>query len=266
MNFQQPYNRQAWQTELQNIFCSQVQFEAQPENVVLNLQNSPAKSIQRFASIKLADGKNLAVLDIAVAENVKIAKNRVGLRELVAQFIDHARYHGILAFYHCRDAACHVSTGEYRLSFISSEPTIDAQTGEFSIEQTAPKRFTYLLGENVPCRTFSDRMQKIAEKRGNIALDDVKDAFAVETLTKEFYAELSNWYFWALQNVQFPQGDNEVSVIRLITRLMFVWFIKQKHLPTRHCGLDPQSPQSLIPNEIFEKETLEKLLNYKDKT
>ena len=56
-------------------------------------------------------------------------------------------------------------------------------------------------------------------------------------LNKKFFKELSNWYFWALQNVTFPAGAgddadvrNATSVIRLITRLIFIWFIKEKNL------------------------------------
>lgn len=247
---QQAYSRQNWQTWLSEIFGSQVQFEAQAENIDIDRDN--VNQAHRFASVKLADGKNLAVLDIETKAGVQIARNRVGLRELAVKFIDHARYHGILAFYHNSPSPVVGEVGEvYRLSFISSEPKIDSETGTFSVEQTPQKRFTYVLGEKAKTKTPADRLKTITDKRGNATLEDIKTAFSVETLTKEFYGELSNWYFWALQNVQFPQGDNEVAVIRLITRLMFVWFIKQKHL---------------VPSEIFERETLDKLLNYKDKT
>lgn len=56
-------------------------------------------------------------------------------------------------------------------------------------------------------------------------------------LNKRFFQDLANWYFWALQHVRFPQGAgkdadvrNAISVIRLITRLIFVWFIKERGL------------------------------------
>ncbi|MCX7144204.1 MAG: tetratricopeptide repeat protein, partial [Proteobacteria bacterium] len=56
-------------------------------------------------------------------------------------------------------------------------------------------------------------------------------------LNKRFFQDLANWYYWALQHVRFPQGAgkdadvrNATSVIRLITRLIFVWFIKEKGL------------------------------------
>ena len=57
----------------------------------------------------------------------------------------------------------------------------------------------------------------------------------IQELNKQFYRELSNWYFWAVDNVTFPEDAGEsvdirnaTSVIRLITRLIFVWFIKEK--------------------------------------
>lgn len=63
--------------------------------------------------------------------------------------------------------------------------------------------------------------------------------FSNELLTKKFYTELSNWYAWAVQVARFPndlttneddEKFNHEACIRLITRLIFVWFLKQKHL------------------------------------
>src|SRR3990167_4347087 len=75
-------------------------------------------------------------------------------------------------------------------------------------------------------------------------------------LNKRFFKELANWYFWATQKVEFPDDagkDKEVrnatSVIRLITRLMFVWFLKEK---------------GLVPDELFDEKQLKKLLKYTD--
>ncbi|MBC7474033.1 MAG: hypothetical protein H7263_07045, partial [Candidatus Sericytochromatia bacterium] len=68
-------------------------------------------------------------------------------------------------------------------------------------------------------------------------------------LNKKFYKELSNWYFWAVKQVTFPneptlehafeqqlkiedmiQEHKAKNVIRMLTRLLFVWFIKEKDL------------------------------------
>jgi hypothetical protein len=78
-------------------------------------------------------------------------------------------------------------------------------------------------------------------------------AFDVEKVTKEFYKELANWYFWALKSVRFPKdapkeadGHDHISIIRLITRLIFCWFIKEK---------------GLIPEMLFDQRRLEELLD-----
>ena len=56
-----------------------------------------------------------------------------------------------------------------------------------------------------------------------------------EELNKKFYRELFNWFEWAVGEGKFPTDKNrtldpEEHVIRLITRLLFVWFIKEKGL------------------------------------
>jgi hypothetical protein len=85
-----------------------------------------------------------------------------------------------------------------------------------------------------------------------------KATLNVSELNKNFYRELSYWYFWAIDKVKFPDDEmkeeearNPVNVIRLITRLIFVWFLKEKNL---------------IPDELFNKQELDKILDYKEKT
>jgi hypothetical protein len=89
-----------------------------------------------------------------------------------------------------------------------------------------------------------------------------QEVFSVSVLNKRFYQELSNWYFWAVKQVTFPdkpteadaikknaklddliQEHNATNVIRLLTRLLFTWFIKEK---------------KLIPEELFDLEALQK--------
>ncbi len=76
--------------------------------------------------------------------------------------------------------------------------------------------------------------------------------FNIELLNNRFYKELSNWYFWALDQVEFPddlEKDDEkrraTGLIRLLTRLIFCWFLKEK---------------GLIPEKLFHPADLTKLL------
>jgi adenine-specific DNA-methyltransferase len=78
------------------------------------------------------------------------------------------------------------------------------------------------------------------------------NVLSVQELNKRFYRELACWYFWAIQEVRFPDGAKEseavrnaTGVIRLITRLIFVWFIRER---------------GLVPNELFQLPAIRKVL------
>ena len=71
-------------------------------------------------------------------------------------------------------------------------------------------------------------------------------------LNKRFFRELSNWYFWAMKQVSFPDDveknedvRNATNLIRLITRIIFIWFIKEK---------------SLVSEVLFDETELKKIL------
>ena len=75
-------------------------------------------------------------------------------------------------------------------------------------------------------------------------------------LNKRFFKEIADWYFWAVERVTFPSdaGDDESvrnarCIIRLITRLIFVWFLKEK---------------GLVPNALFNAEEIAELLTNLD--
>ena len=56
-----------------------------------------------------------------------------------------------------------------------------------------------------------------------------------EELNKQFYRKLFAWFEWAIEEATFPTDEKRVlkpeeHVIRLITRLLFIWFIKEKGL------------------------------------
>ena len=62
-----------------------------------------------------------------------------------------------------------------------------------------------------------------------------KKTLDTELLNKQFYQRLFNWFLWAVKESRFPLKEKRVlkpeqHVIRLITRLLFVWFIKEKRL------------------------------------
>ena len=62
-----------------------------------------------------------------------------------------------------------------------------------------------------------------------------KEALDTEALNRDFYKELFKWFDWAVSEAKFPTTETKTlrpqeHVIRLITRLLFVWFLKEKGL------------------------------------
>ena len=78
----------------------------------------------------------------------------------------------------------------------------------------------------------------------------------IEELNKKFYRELFDWFEWAIVEAKFPTDKNrtlkpEEHVIRLITRLLFVWFIKEKGLVADELFNDKQIP-GLLKEDNFD--------------
>ena len=71
------------------------------------------------------------------------------------------------------------------------------------------------------------------------------DALNTEELNRRFYRELFTWFQRAVSEARFPGGDPhdlkpEEHVIRLITRLLFIWFIKEKDLVAEELFVEAQ--------------------------
>lgn len=80
----------------------------------------------------------------------------------------------------------------------------------------------------------------------------------VSILNKKFYQELANWYFVAMNEVSFPDDlekkkevRNATNLIRLITRIIFIWFLKEKQL---------------IPASLFQKDSVAGIVKDFNKT
>lgn len=108
----------------------------------------------------------------------------------------------------------------------------------------------------------------VTAKKAPNNFDDLYKAWteilSAEELNKRFYRRLSDWYLWAVgtedqPQVMFPVAReveqkvgaeerhklNQISVIRLLTRLIFVWFIKEK---------------GLVPDALFNASQLREML------
>ncbi len=234
--FQGDFDEECWMDMLRNLF--QVEHLRLEKETILTTENAFF-----YGSTTTSDHYSIGFFRYDIdAEN--IARRRVSLRQLVKPFINErwGQFDGAIVVYTARK--------DWRISFIC----------DLSNEKTNPKRFTFLLGDpKCQYNTAVGRFKGLQDK--GISFGTIRDAFSVEQLTKDFYNELYKWYEWATDKeskdktpVTFPsnveiitddQNDIEEKVIRLITRIMFVWFIKQKQL---------------VPDNLFDAQEVQKVL------
>src|SRR5690606_7256553 len=108
----------------------------------------------------------------------KIERNRVELRNLLKKY--YKQIDGAFVVYR--------QGSKWRFSYISEISTRDSQ-GRRIDERTSSKRYTYVLGEDEAVRTAVDRFFSLIYK--DVSIIDIKDAFSVEKITKEFFDEIA---------------------------------------------------------------------------
>jgi hypothetical protein len=229
-----------WKTVL-SLFFKKIDYFSHPEN--LFIENDKVIEGKQIGTVKLDDGKQLAIFTVEVADSISIVRNRQGLREIAAKHIDQNIIHGSLAFFYNKKQA------DYRFSFIAKEASIDLETGELIKGETKPKRYTYLLGSNEACTTPAKRMLVLVDKKekGAVDINQLKEVFSVEALNKDFFKTYKAHYekFWKyLADEQNPyrtilidaEKDDKVKqekpirdfAKKLLGRIVFLHFLQKK--------------------------------------
>ncbi len=225
--FQNPYRLDVWQDFLHR-HLGVTHLLARPERVVVPPTEAERGMTGRFLGeiSETLDHFKIGLFDFTVpGEQVK--RRRVGLRNLLVPWL-RADYDAALVTFHSTDPG----VTDWRVSFIC----------DLKGEETAAKRYSFVFGN--PAGSYHTAVERFSAlpPAGPVPFAALRSVFSVEALSKEFYTELYAWYLRALSpeaGVTFPndpetaRDDREnlnVKIIRLITRLLFVWFIRQKNL------------------------------------
>ncbi len=183
--FQQPFNAKEWQQMLQHFFRA-TELKSEPEPI-----DGTTEDKQGFylGAIDTTDSYRIGLFYYQI-QHGNVARKRVGLRNLVKSFVNPnwGEFDAALAVF---DSDSNIivnskfvnSKSLWRLSFVC----------DIKGESTAPKRYTYVFGEgesfyNTPVGRFD------ALQRKGISFENIKDAFSVEALSKEFFDEYREHY------------------------------------------------------------------------
>jgi adenine-specific DNA-methyltransferase len=145
----------------------------------------------------------------------------------------------------------------WRLSLLTALPTFDS-SGKVVISYSNPRRHSYVLGSDVGIATA----RKYLANMGPITdFENLQFRFSVEAVNKDFYKEIAEHFYelvgrygdnkevlkkpvLKLPNKKAKIEDLQNYSVRLLGRIIFLWFLKQK---TSNTG------NPLLPTELLAK-------------
>ena len=209
-----------------------VQFKPQIAKEPYNVFSAAIKNYVHIGDYEGGDHQKIALFSVCLKNDKSIENARSMQRAFVKSLLENSNCAGALvAFY--TDAA----PSRWRLSMVRMD--YGFTDGKISVELTPAKRYSYLVGEGEPCHTAKERLYPIfAEDDVDPGLDDLEEAFSVEAVTKEFFAQYREKYLSVKEflehNTDFVREaasrgfNSEQFAKKLMGQLVFLYFIQKK--------------------------------------
>lgn len=208
--FKSPFDYKTYSNEIVHRLFGCNDVATRPESLDTNADGDKSYFIGQMED---ADGRLLGFFYTRVADGSDVRRKRVGLRKLIQPYLKYDVDGAIAVF----DDGNH-----WRLSYIC-----DLKEGN-----TAAKRFSYILGdEQGQYKTPIERLGKVAEKSGHFKLSDLKDAFSVDALSKEFFDEYHRHYDIIINELKgqgFEGATIHDYVKKMMGRIVFLHFLQKK--------------------------------------
>jgi adenine-specific DNA-methyltransferase len=242
VNLSEPFNEINFTTFIKEFFPDFVQDKrtvATPKNI--------------FSSVThLGESETLRTSVLVVKTNIGI-NSRISLTKESFKILKNFSIYRALVVYLNEDQTI------WRLSLLTAQPVL--VDGKVIQTFSNPERHSYVLGSNVGVATA----RKYLLNMGMVSdFADLKFRFSIEAINKEFYSEISK-YFYALigvydtsgKNIRKPllqlPGINSHShnleyAIRLFGRIIFCWFLREKKSKESIPLLPPQLFDEAIAN------------------
>ena len=216
--FQSPFNYPIYSREIVHSLFGCNDVLTQPELIDTS---SLGDSSHYVGQMEDTEGRLLGFFYTHVAEGSDVRRKRVGLRKLIQPYLRYEVDAAIAVF----DDGQH-----WRLSYIC-----DHKEGT-----TSAKRFSYVLGDKQgQYKTPLERLDKVAAKAGRFKMEDLKDAFSVDALSKEFFDEYHRHYDRILRTtVELISKDPTLYsglsklfadyIKKMMGRIVFLHFLQKK--------------------------------------
>lgn len=268
----QSYKQENWKKIVSFVFPN-VSILSTPKEFPIS--NDKIKTFRQLGNVRLNDGKNLALFELLLSDTVNIQRNRVELNNEISKYIDQEQIHGVLSVFE-------QGTDDYRFTFSARSTEFDEHESDFVQKKTDTKRYTYVLGKNESCKTPAERFFKLSEKKSDVDINAIQNAFSVEQLSKEFFEKYKKQFdkFWRFiaSNDEYKKlflaNESEKKELKirdftkkLLGRIVFLHFLQKKGWMGCTAGIkewedgDKQFMQTLFENYSNQTEFHSKCLS-----
>ena len=211
-----------------------------------------------FSEVLRLGESSLLKTSVLIVRSTKSVNSRISLTNNSFKILKaHNIYRALIVYVNDDDSI-------WRLSLLTALPTFDS-TGKVVISYSNPRRHSYVLGSDVGIATA----RKYLANMGSVTdFENLQYRFSVEAVNKDFYREIAEHFYelvgrygdkkevlkkpvLKLPNKKAKIEDLQNYSVRLLGRIIFLWFLKQKASNTG---------EPLLPTDLLTKQDG----NYKD--
>ena len=146
--------------------------------------SSHIESYTHIGTYTTPDKKKILILAVELKNQSYVENSRSTQRSYAKRLIENGNADAaIVAFYTAGDS-------QWRLSFVRLDYEMKFENDKLKTAEnmTPAKRYSFLVGKDEPCHTAVERFRLFLENYTlHPTLDDLENAFSVETVTKEFF-------------------------------------------------------------------------------
>jgi type I restriction-modification system DNA methylase subunit len=208
--FKSSFDYKTYSNEIVHRIFGNNDINQQPEFLDENAEGDTSYYIGRMTD---SESRELGFFYTRVADGGDVRRKRVGLRKLISPYLKYEVDAAIAVF----DDGRH-----WRLSYIC-----DLKEGS-----TSAKRFSYIMGdEKGQYKTPIERLEKVADLKGRFKLADLREAFSVDALSKEFFDEYHRHYDRIIAELSRQGNTGAVFhdyVKKMMGRMVFLHFLQKK--------------------------------------